>query len=95
MTKVKMNKTELKYHVLNRGDTFFFDRKTMRFFGDTMSNYYTPAKPVLIDTLEGQVEAWPLYRRKPVRYGLKSTAYFRTDDYSQVFPIPTNNEGDL
>ncbi len=37
-------------HAFYNPDSYFFDRSSMRFFGDTMRNYYAKAKPVMIDT---------------------------------------------
>ena len=53
----KMTPSDIKYHC--REDSFFFTRKTMKFFGDTMANFgaYTE---------DGQRI---LYRKKPVKHG--------------------------
>lgn len=34
-----MTPSELKYHVEQGSDRHFFERETMKFFGDTMKNY--------------------------------------------------------
>lgn len=44
----------------------FFDRSSMKFFGDTMRNY----------GVRDYGDCWELYRRKPVKHGLKNSAYF-------------------
>ena len=48
----------------------FFDSVTMKFFGDTMRNY-----GVRVIEHEGE-ELFELYRKKPVKGGLTSSAYF-------------------
>lgn len=58
-------------------DSHFFDRKTMKFFGDTMGNY----------GLRDAGTMWELYRRKPVKHGLKSSAYFDKQTFRRVFPV--------
>lgn len=65
-------------------DPYFFSRKTMQFFGDRMSNYGVRA--AVIDTYsETGVECWELYRRHPVKHGLKTSAYFRKDTLERAF----------
>lgn len=80
-----MTARELKYNVeMNNSEPFFFARKTMRFFGDTMKNY--GVVPATILTLSGEtVEVWELFRRKPVKHGLSSSAYFTKNAFQQVF----------
>lgn len=55
----KMTPSDIKYYY--REDGHFFDRQTMKFFGDTMSNFgaYTDDKGERI-----------LYRKKAVKHGL-------------------------
>ena len=65
-------------------DGHFFDRKTMRFFGDTMRNYGVRRAAVRnLYTPEGEPNeprpAWELYRRRPVKHGLASSRYFAED----------------
>jgi len=76
-----MNASELKRHVMGRG-SHFFDRDTMRFFGDTMRNY--GVRKATIATALGDVECWELYRRRPVKDGQKSSAFFAVDDYREI-----------
>ena len=69
-----MTKSELKERVMAT-ESHFFDRDTMKFFGDTMANY--GVRETKIDTYrEESVEVYELYRRKPVKYGLQSSHYF-------------------
>ena len=75
-----MTPSELKANILAHGpDSHFFDRKTMKFFGDTMRNY-----GVRKAEIEG-IAVWELYRKRPVKHGLKSSAFFRTTDFEEVF----------
>ena len=75
-----MTPSELKANILKHNpDSHYFDRKTMKFFGDTMKNY-----GVRRAEIEG-VTVWELYRKRPVKYGRKSSAFFRTTDFQQVF----------
>jgi hypothetical protein len=80
-----MTASELKYKVEQSGnEPYFFDHKTMKFFGDRMSNY--GVRSARIDTYtEKGVEVWELYRRHPVKHGLKDSAYFRKDTYARTY----------
>jgi hypothetical protein len=62
----------------------FFDRKTMRFFGDTMANF--GVRRVTVYTQGGNVprRAFELYRRRPVKNGLQSSHYFAADTFEKV-----------
>lgn len=90
-----MTPSELKYNVENAGhESHFFTRKTMSFFGDTMKNY--GVRSAVVRTMydedgnyagaEGvEVEVWELYRKRPVKHGLKDSAYFSKATYKKVF----------
>lgn len=81
-----MTPSQLKAHVeQTRYSSKFFCSKNMRFAGDRMSNY--GVIETTIDTwTEEQVPVYKLYRRKPVKHGLQSSAYFRKDTFEQAFP---------
>lgn len=80
-----MNASELKYQVENSGSNpYFFTRKTMKFFGDTMRNYGVCSATINSHS-EGNIKVWELYRRKPVKHGLNSSTYFRKSDFSRAF----------
>ena len=74
-----MTASELKAMIEAKGTvSHFFTRKTMKFFGDTMSNY--GVRETVIDTWsENNVEVYELYRRHPVKHGLQKSVYFRKD----------------
>jgi len=78
--------SELKHEVETRGgDSHFFDRRTMRFFGDTMRNYGVRG-PLEIETHTGRrVRAYELYRRRAVKHGLRRSAWFDASTFERVF----------
>lgn len=79
-----MNKTELKYNVMATG-SYFFDRSSMRFFGDTMANYYVSKNTALITTSLGEHHVCHILTRvKPVKHGLINNAYFDIDTFERV-----------
>lgn len=65
-----MTPSELKrkYQEANP-DGHYFDRSTMRFFGDTMQNY----------GVRRYGSGWELYRRNPVKEGFSGSEYFTAD----------------
>lgn len=68
-----MTPSELKAKYLaNNPEGFFFTRKTMAFFGDTMRNY----------GVRDAGENWELYRKRAVKHGLKTSHYFSKSDFS-------------
>ena len=75
-----MTPSQIKYEVEVAGhERHFFDRKTMKFFGDTMSNY-----GVRRAEIEG-LAVWELYRKRPVKHNQQRSAFFRATDFQQVF----------
>ena len=90
-----MTPSELKQNVKAKTDSVFFARSSMKFFGDSMKNYgvcsakfdssydtdgnYNNGKKVIID-------AWELYRKNPVKHGLKNSAYFDKLTFKKVSP---------
>ena len=82
-----MTPAQLKHAVTCTG-SHFFDYKTMRFFGDRMANY--GVRETVLKRSNGEVTVWELYRRQPVRGGLKKSAYFDQETLEQVFGVETN-----
>lgn len=85
-----MLKTEIKtasdlrdFHEEYNPDSHFFNRSTMQFFGDTMKNYGV-CKVVVRNSMGVNVMAWELYRRQPVKHGIKSSTYFNTEDFKII-----------
>lgn len=86
-TKAKrMTASDLKWHYeMKHPDGHFFDRETMKFFGDTMSNYGVRANTVTVRESDGNVvECYVLYRRRAVKHGLTGSAYFSVDTFEQI-----------
>lgn len=88
-----MNASELKYNVESGGDSHFFERSSMKFFGDTMKNYGV-CSAVIISNYDSEDnyhaegvkrEVWELYRKRAVKHGLKDSSYFDKVTYSRVF----------
>jgi len=66
-------------------EPYFFTRETMRFFGDTMANYSVSREPVTFQTYSGEtVTCWELCRKRPVKHGLRSPAYFDVETFHKV-----------
>lgn len=88
-----MNASELKARVDATG-SHFFERDSMRLFGDTMKNYGVRESEVVTnyDAQDNYVEsgitvkAWELYRRHAVKHGLTSSAYFDKATFARVHP---------
>lgn len=81
-----MTASELKKQVETaRPDSKFFSRENMRAFGDTMRNYGVRSATV-VTNLGETVECWELWRKRPVKEGLKGAAYFDKQSFRQVFP---------
>ena len=91
----KMTPSELKYHVEQGQDRFFFTHDTMKFFGDTMRNYGVRDGGTLpyhwgdegnhYSEEPRTIEVWELYRKHPVKNGLCSSAYFDKKTFRKVF----------
>ncbi len=79
-----MTKSDLKHHVSQTG-SFFFERSSMKFFGDTMANYGVRSAVVSSYSQEN-VDCWELYRHRPVKCDLHNSAYFARDNYRRVLP---------
>ena len=81
----RMTASELKWNYECASGGIFFTRENMKFLGDTMSNYGVRANTVMIKTYTGDlVECYELYRRKPVKNGVKRSAYFACNDFRHI-----------
>ena len=70
-----MTPSELKYQLsLTAHAPYFFTRKTMAFFGDTMQNF----------GCRSAGDNWELYRKNPVKHGLKSSHFFNKITFKSV-----------
>ncbi len=90
-----MNASELKANVEHNGhDRLFFTRDTMKFFGDTMKNYGVRATTIRYTEWVGDeptgrtvyLDVWELFRRRPVKHGMRDSAFFTQDTFRRVFP---------
>ena len=75
-----MTASELKRNVENTGSCFF-TRSSMRFFGDTMSNYGVSSYK------SGNQEAWELHRKRPVKMGMQNSAFFDKETFERIHSI--------
>lgn len=84
-----MTPYELKYTIISKNPGgFFFESKTMKFFGDTMANYGVRANPVTVANSRGVEHiCWELYRRNPVKHGLRSSTFFDTTTFQRIMPV--------
>lgn len=63
---------------------YFFTRKTMRFFGDTMRNYRI-AGVKQVTTPSGDIHSvWILERKRAVKHNLDSDTYFDRETFTRV-----------
>jgi len=77
----KLTPSGLRAELLARNsESRFFSRENMRFAGDTMRNY-----GVRLTTINDGVQVFELYRRRPVKHGLQSSAYFTADTFTQTW----------
>ncbi len=81
-----MTPSVLKQHVEAAGMERFFARGSMKFFGDTMRNY--GVRSAVIQSLEGQIDVWELYRKQPVKHGNQGSTYFCKQTFRKVYPVP-------
>ena len=90
-----MTPSELKYQVERAGhEPYFFTRKTMKFFGDTMGNYGVRDGGTMQTNWDKNgnyqkeprtIEIWELYRKRSVKHGLNKSAYFDKETFGRVF----------
>lgn len=77
-----MDTHELKRNVESTG-SYFFTREAMSFFGDTMRNF--GVRPGRLRRFSGDiVDVWELYRRQPVKHGLKDSHFFHMETFEKV-----------
>lgn len=82
--------SDLKYMYEKLNPKNFFDRATMKFFGDTMSNYYVPlhkgkARMVQVLQSDGTIaNCYALQRKRHVKGGLTATTYFCSSTFERV-----------
>ena len=89
-----MTPSELKHNVeISGNEPHFFTKDTMKFFGDTMSNYGVRSATIKTydDTVVNgkyeivEIEVWELYRKRPVKHGLSDSTYFCKKTFKRIF----------
>ena len=80
-----MTPSELKCKLVEfNPHSHMFDRKTMKFFGDTMRNF--GVRSAEVKTFDGTVvECWELYRKRPVNNGLQTSHHFNKITFNHVY----------
>jgi hypothetical protein len=79
-----MTKSELKRKVAETG-SFYFSRDSMKFFGDTMSNYSCSKNPEeIIDRSGNKRQVYALWRKRPVKMGACDPVYFDAITFQKV-----------
>ena len=90
MTIIK-TASDLKRAVTAAGG-HFFDRDTLKFFGDTMANYYVPQECKeaaifnIVDNMGEIHHCCRLERKRPVKDGQSSPAYFDQTTFAHILP---------
>lgn len=79
-------------HEAAHPESLFFSRGNMRFAGDTMSNFAVASEPVAFTTYSGEtVTCWELYRKRPVKHGLRGSFWFNCETFRREHrPDPAN-----
>lgn len=90
MTKKLMSVFELQTKVEATGSKFF-SKNTLRFAGDSVGNFGVSATPVKINTKAGPGLVWELYRRRPVKHAVQTSAYFCVWTFQQLVPVVHNS----
>lgn len=77
-------------------EPFFFSAKTMKMFGDTVSNFGVRPATITVEYDENGeylgdgntqvIEVWELYRKRAVSGGIKSSHYFDKVVFSERSP---------
>ena len=82
----KLTASDLKFHYEQAQGGHFFDRGSMKFFGDTMSNFGVRAQTEFVQTYsqEEPIECYVLYRRKKTSKGMYKSAYFACSDFKLI-----------
>ena len=85
-----MTPSELKYEV-EKTNSVFFTRASMSFFGDTMKNYGVRQTEVSLPSADRTGvyvdTVYELYRKKPVKYGLRKSVFFDRFTFKTLYPV--------
>lgn len=78
--------SDLKYWIKDQHpDNHFFDRDTMKFFGDSMANFGLRKVKVKNPETKELVACYELYRKRAVKHGLQSSHYFDARTLKTVY----------
>jgi len=69
----------------NNPDGHFFDKDTMKHWGDTMNNFGIMKNPIQINTLKGKKAVWVLYRKTVKDCFQQKMFYFDAETFNIVF----------
>ena len=70
-----MTASELRYlYERTNPDGLFFSRENMRWAGDTMRNYGVRRVSIMVDGVP--TPGYCLHRKRPVKHGLQTSAFF-------------------
>ncbi len=72
-----MTITELK-ELVKKHNPYYFSRKTMAFFGDTVKNY---------GVRDAGEDFWELYRKHPVKHKIQSSTFFDKKTGERIFNV--------
>lgn len=72
---------------------FFFSKKTMKFFGDKVTNF--GLRIVTINDGSEWIEVYELFRMKSVNHGNHSSFFFRTDTFERVGMVKNESNSGL
>jgi len=79
-----MTPAQLKRRVEATG-SHFFERSSMRFFGDTMRNYKVTGPTAVTRACGDRCMVYELERKHAVKHGLAASAYFDAETFERVF----------
>jgi len=84
-----MTASELKAkHESHNPESKYFHRDSMRFFGDSMSNYGVRRATCRRSRQNATpIPGFELYRKRPVKHGLTSSAYFDAETFGRVYAV--------
>jgi hypothetical protein len=80
-----MNASQLKAEIESTGQNpHFFDRKTMKFFGDTLANFAVTGPVKIYDWSGELVMCWNLYRKRATKSVAGSGYHFCVSTFRRV-----------
>ena len=83
-----MTPSELKYNVeYSNHEPYYFTRRTVKFFGDTMANFGCYSDKIVDNRTEKPVDVWVLYRKHRTSKGAPCgpCSYWDKQTFKRVF----------